>query len=152
MLHKDFREFLELLNKHNVKFLVVGGYAVAVHGYPRYTGNLDIFIAADSANAAATAMAIQAFGFSESEVDSQLFMNPKSIVEIGREPLKLHVMNSISGITFDECYSKRVVITEDCLDIPFIGYEELIQNKSSTTRGKDRVDVEELTRIRTRKI
>ena len=146
MLPKDFRDFLSLLAKHNVRHLVVGGYAVAVHGYPRYTGGLDVFIALDPQTADAVAAAFHEFGFSSADIDSRTFLTPKSIVEVGSEPLKLQVMNAISGVAFAEAYQRRQIVRMDDLDVPFIGYEDLLRNKSATGRSKDQVDVEELER------
>ncbi|MEI6514510.1 MAG: nucleotidyltransferase [bacterium] len=148
MLHKDFHDFLALLAKHKVRHLVVGGYAVAVYGYPRYTGDLDVFIAMDPQTAASVADAFCEFGFSRMEVDARTFLMPKSIVEVGHEPLKLQVMNAISGVAFDEAYERRETVKIDDLEVPFIGYDDLIRNKSATGRGKDKVDVEELERRR----
>ena len=144
MLHKDFLDFLALLAKHKVQHLVVGGYAVAVHGYPRYTGGLDVFIALDPQTAKSVAAAFYEFGFSKSDINAETFLIPKSIVEIGHEPLKLQVMNAISGVLFAEAYDRRQMVRIDKLDVPFIGYADLIRNKSATGRGKDKVDVEEL--------
>ena len=110
MLHKDFRDFLALLAEHKVRHLVVGGYAVAVHGYPRYTGDLDIFIALDPSTAEAVTAAFIDFGFSDADINADTFLIPKSIVEVGHEPLKLHVMNSISGVAFDEAYANRQTV------------------------------------------
>ncbi|MDP6810274.1 MAG: nucleotidyltransferase [Kiritimatiellia bacterium] len=148
MLHKDFRDFLALLAEHKVRHLVVGGYAVAVHGYPRYTGDLAIFIALDPSTAEAVTEAFIDFGFSEADINADTFLIPKSIVEVGHEPLKLHVMNSISGVAFDDAYANRQTVQIDNLDVPFIGYEDLVRNKAATGRGKDRVDIDELARRR----
>jgi len=148
MLHKDFHDFLALLTAHKVRYLVVGGYAVAVHGYPRYTGDLDVFIALDSQTAEAVAGAFYEFGFSKADIDFRTFLIPKSVVEVGHEPLKLHVMNAISGVAFDDAYARRQTVQLDDLDVPFIGYEDLVRNKSATGRGKDKVDIEELERRR----
>lgn len=137
-----------LLAKHKVRHLVVGGYAVAVYGYPRYTGDLDVFIAFDSQTAEAVADAFYEFGFSKDDLDASAFLIPKSIVEVGHEPLKLQVMNAISGVSFDDAYDRRQTMRVDELDVPFIGYEDLVRNKSATGRGKDKVDVEELERRR----
>jgi len=148
MLHKEFREFLALLAGHKARHLVVGGYAVAVHGYPRYTGDLDVFIAMDPQTAEAVTAALLEFGFAASDVDASLFLVPNSIVEIGREPLKLHIMNAVTGVDFVDAYAHRHTVQIDNLDVPFISYEDLLTNKSATGRGKDRVDVEELKRRR----
>lgn len=146
MLNKDFHDFLSLLAAHNVRHLVVGGYAVALHGYPRYTGDLDVFIALDPVSAKGVVGALREFGFDLAEVDEALFLTPKSIVEMGREPLKLQIMNAISGVEFDEAYPNRRMVRLDNLEVPFIGYEDLLRNKSATGRGKDFVDVDELRR------
>ena len=148
MLHKDFCDFLSLLAKHKVRHLVVGGYAVAMHGYPRYTGDLDIFIALDPQTAESVAAAFYEFGFSKGDIDAGTFLIPKSIVEIGHEPLKLQVMNAISGVAFDAAYERRQMVRIDEIEVPFIGYADLILNKSATGRSKDKVDVEELERRR----
>lgn len=136
MLHKEFRDFLSLLAKHKARYLVVGGYAVALHGYPRYTGDLDIFIALDRQTASSVADAFHEFGFSKKELDVRVFLEPKSIVEVGREPLKLHVMNAISGVSFEEAYDRRHTVCLDGLDVPFIGFEDLVRNKSATGAAK----------------
>ncbi len=146
MLNKDFHDFLSLLAKHNVRHLVVGGYAVALHGYPRYTGDLDVFIALDPASASGVAAALRDFGFALDDADEALFLNPRSIVEMGREPLKLQIMNAISGVQFEEAYPNRMTVRIGDLNVPFIGYQDLLRNKSVTGRGKDKVDVEELRR------
>ena len=146
MLNKDFHDFLSLLARHKVRHLVVGGYAVALHGYPRYTGDLDVFIALDPASAKGVAAALRDFGFALDDADETLFLNPRSIVEMGREPLKLQIMNAISGVQFEEAYPNRQTVRIGDLDVPFIGYQDLLRNKSATGRGKDKVDVEELRR------
>ena len=144
ILHKDLKEFLGLLNKHKVRYLVVGGYAVGAHGYPRYTGDLDVFVDAEPQNAARVVRAFQEFGFDLPELNEASFVQPRRIVEVGREPVKLQVMTSISGVSFAECYANRLDVELDALMVPFIGYAELIKNKSATGRDKDRVDVREL--------
>jgi hypothetical protein len=148
MLNKDFKDFLLLLAKHEVPHLVVGGYAVALYGYPRYTGDLDVFIALDEPTAKGVLGALREFGFPVTEEDLALFLAPRSIVELGREPLKLQIMNTISGVRFDDAYRNRQMVSLEGLDVPFISFEDLLTNKSATGRGKDRVDVEELKRRR----
>ena len=99
----------------------------------------------------AVAAAFHEFGFSQKEIDARIFLEPKSIVEVGREPLKLHVMNAISGVTFEEAYERRENVRLNGIDVPFIGFEDLVRNKAATGRGKDRVDAEELNRRRNAK-
>lgn len=146
LIHKDLKDFLRLLNAHSVRYLIVGGYAVAVHGYPRYTGDLDVFVEATPENAQKLVHVFKEFGFDVPELRAPIFVYPTSIVEIGREPVKLQVMSSISGVTFEECLRNRIDIAIDELLVPFIGYEQLLKNKSATGRDKDRVDVTELKR------
>lgn len=103
-LHADFADFLRLLNAHEVRYLVVGGYAVAFHGHPRYTGDLDIFVEASFENAARLIEVYAAFGFDRTEMKPALFTTPDNVVRIGHEPVRLEVLTSISGVAFaDVC-------------------------------------------------
>lgn len=144
MLPNPFKEFIELLEKNEVKYLVVGGYAVAAHGYPRYTGDLDIFVAIGPDQAKRIITTYREFGFTDLGVEETDFLQDDMIVEIGREPLKIQVMTGISGVKFEECYPSRKIIEFSGKEIPFISFDHLILNKSATKRGKDKVDVEEL--------
>lgn len=148
ILHKDLKEFLRLLAAHKVRHLVVGGYAVGVHGYPRYTGDLDVFIDATSDNAARIVGVFREFGFNLPQETQAALSQPERILDIGREPVKIQVMTSISGVGFDECLAGCLWIAVDDLSVPFIGLEQLIKNKSATGRDKDRVDVSELSKPR----
>jgi len=142
MLPKPFREFIELLEKNQVKYLVIGGYAVSVHGYPRYTGDLDIFIAIDSKNSRGILKTFRDFGFTDLEINESDFLEADTIVEIGREPLKIQVMNEISGVSFEEAESTKILVSVDGMKVPFISLDILIKNKLSTKRDKDRIDAE----------
>lgn len=146
MLPTVFKEFIELLEENRVKFLIVGGYAVAMHGYPRYTGDLDIFIAIENQSAYGALKTFRDFGFTDLEIEETDFLKEDMIVEIGREPLKIQVMTGISGVTFEECYREKVIVEVDELSVPFISYDKIVINKSSTKRSKDKVDVEELVK------
>ena len=151
MLNRHFLEFLELLEKHRVEFLVVGGYAVGVHGFPRYTGDLDVFVATSRSNAEALVEVFAEFGFASLDLKSEDFLEPDTIVEIGREPIKIQVLTGIDGVTFDRCRQDRVIVEMAGLSVPFIGFDSLIANKSATPRAKDKIDLEELRRIRAEK-
>jgi predicted nucleotidyltransferase len=133
-----------LLNAHSVRYLVVGGYAVAYHGYVRATGDLDIFVEDSPQNAAALVTALKAFGFDAPELSPELFTRPKSLVRLGQEPVKLELMNSISGVDFAGCYRSRVVAEIDGVAVSFINLPELLVNKRATGRLKDQADAEEL--------
>jgi predicted nucleotidyltransferase len=145
-LHKDFADFLKQLNAHSVRYLVVGGYAVAAHGHPRYTGDLDVFVEATSANAEALVAAYRAFGFDPPELQPALFIASDNIVRLGVEPVRLEVMTSISGVTFADAYPRRLEIELGGLKVPFISYDDLLKNKKAAGRAKDQADVEALRR------
>jgi predicted nucleotidyltransferase len=143
-LHKDFADFLRLLNERKVRYVVVGGYAVAYHGYPRYTGDLDVFVESSSENAARLIGVYGEFGFNIADMRPEMFTTPENVVRIGHEPVRLEVLTSISGVTFAEAYVGRIEVRLEDLVVPFISYPDLIMNKKSTGRRKDLVDAEEL--------
>jgi predicted nucleotidyltransferase len=148
MFNKHFLDFLRLLESHKVEFVVVGGYAVGVHGFPRYTGDLDIFIAISRENADRLIGVFREFGFSSLDLKPEDFLEPDVVVEIGREPMKIQVLTGIDGISFERCRSDRILVDVSGLQIPFIGFDSLLANKAASPRSKDRIDLEELTRIR----
>src|SRR4030042_2877192 len=106
-LHPDFKDFLRLLNSHIVEYLVVGGYAVGYHGYPRATGDLDIWIAVSDANAERTMRTLQAFGMPELETTKRLFTEKDKVVRMGVPPVRIEVITGATGVEFNECYSGR---------------------------------------------
>ena len=148
MLNKNFREFLKLLIENDVRFVVVGGYAVGVHGFPRYTGDMDVFVALDAQNASRIAAVFDAFGFGELGVSAADFQQENSIVEIGREPNKIRVLTGIDGVHFNGVYENRIEVDLDGLRVPFIGIDDLLKNKQASGRSKDLIDLEELRRIK----
>jgi predicted nucleotidyltransferase len=143
-LPPDFLDFIRLLNDHGVEYLIVGGYAVAVYGYVRYTGDIDFFIAINPTNAERMVKVFNLFGLSQPDINADLFMDPGKILRIGSEPMRLEVLNQISGVDFDECYRNRKIIDVEGFPVNFVGYSELLKNKSSTGREKDVADVSEL--------
>ncbi len=143
-LPHDFRDFLRLLNRYRVKYLVVGGYSVAFHGYPRYTGDLDIFVAISPGNAAALVKVFQAFGFADGGPAPAAFQQRGHVIRIGREPMRLEILNEIDGVTFAECYARRTRARLDNLTVNFIGLDDLLKNKRRANRPKDRADVDVL--------
>jgi hypothetical protein len=148
MLNRHFLDFLGLLEKHKVEYLVVGGYAVGVHGFPRFTGNLDIFVAMSRENAGRMLEVFGEFGFASLNLAPADFLEPDMVVEIGREPIKIQVLTGIDGISFDRCRRDRILVEESGLQIPFIGLDSLLANKAASPRSRDRIDLEELTRLR----
>ena len=143
-LHNDFADFLRLLNERNVRYIVVGGYAVAYHGYPRYTGDLDVFVEASPENAARLVEVYGEFGFDRSALKPAMFIVPDNVVRIGHEPVRLEVLTSITGVAFADAYVRRIEVEVNGLSVPFISLVDLIKNKLATGRGKDRVDAETL--------
>ncbi|HUG12600.1 MAG TPA: nucleotidyltransferase [Opitutaceae bacterium] len=147
-LNKHFREFIELLEKHGASFLIVGGYAVGFHGFPRYTGDLDVFVAISEENAERLVRVMAEFGFGDIGLTSRDFLDPETIIEIGREPIKIQLLTGIDGVAFERCLQHRVEFNDAGLRIPFISLDDLIENKAASPRPKDRIDLEELKRLR----
>ena len=143
-LHNDFADFLRLLNERNVRYIVVGGYAVAYHGYPRYTGDLDVFVEASPENAVRLVEVYGEFGFDRTALKPAMFIVPDNVVRIGHEPVRLEVLTSITGVAFADAYIRRIHVEVNGLDVPFIALVDLLKNKLATGRGKDRVDAEAL--------
>ncbi|MGA2693666.1 MAG: nucleotidyltransferase [Opitutaceae bacterium] len=148
MLNKHFQDFLGLLEKHHVEYVIVGGYAVGVHGFPRYTGDMDVFVAISAENAGRLVDVFNEFGFTSLGLKPSDFLEPDTVVEVGREPMKIQVLTGIDGVSFEKCRSDRMVVNLSGLQVPFIGFESLLANKAASPRSKDRIDLEELTRLR----
>lgn len=143
-LPKDFKEFLSLLRSHGVRYLLIGGHAVAYHGYPRATGDMDIWIALHPENAQKVVDTLRDFGFDTPDLAPDLFLQDESMVRMGNVPMRIELLTSISGVTFDECYSNRVVDTLDGVEVSIISLADLKANKQASGRYKDLMDLEEL--------
>ncbi len=141
-LPKDFREFLALLEQNSVEYLLIGGYAVGIHGYPRTTNDMDIYVPVNSANTARVIETLQEFGFSEASID--LLDQPSSMIRLGVAPHKLEITNFIDGVSFEECYAKRMRASIDGLEINLISLADLRLNKRASGRNKDLADLENL--------
>lgn len=141
----DLREFIELLNSHDVHYVIVGGYAVAYHGYPRMTGDIDFFIEVSSENAHKLESAIVAFGFGGLGLTSEDFLQPGIVVQLGYPPNRIDLLTGISGATFAEAWEKRVETEFDGLPMVFIDKSTLIANKAATGRPKDLADLDVLS-------
>jgi hypothetical protein len=141
---RDFREFLSLLNRHRVKYLVIGGYAVGYHGYPRYTGDIDIFVATSPENGKGLVKVFREFGFADDHLAPEFFCDYGQVIRLGREPMKLEIVNKIDGVTFAECYARRERARLEDLRVNFIAYEDLLKNKRASGRHKDLQDLEVL--------
>ena len=144
VLNKDFREFIELLNSHNVQYLVIGGYAVAFHGYPRYTKDLDIWISTDIENAGNIISALKDFGFGSMEIKEDDLTKPDRIIQLGYPPNRIDLITTAEGLKFHECYPLRIETEIEGLRIDFIDLENLKNNKRTTGRHQDLADLEHL--------
>lgn len=144
MLSQDFKEFVELLIKNNVEYLIVGGYAVGIHGHPRYTGDLDIWLNPTPQNAKKIVECVNQFGFSSFGLTIADFTTEGNIIQLGHPPLRIDLLTNIDGVTFIECYENKKVVDIDELQINFIGYNDLLKNKRKSGRAKDIDDLENL--------
>ena len=144
MLSQDFREFIELLNSNEVRYLIVGGYAVAVHGYPRYTKDLDVWIYADSENVEKLISALKQFGFGSLGLTPDDFLTPDQVIQLGYPPNRIDLLTSLKGVEFNNAYESRDQIEIDGLFADFVDLENLKKNKASTGRPQDIADLENL--------
>ncbi len=144
---KDFLDFLKLLAEQEVRYLVVGGYALSYHGYVRFTGDLDIFVEVSEENSKRLSEVFLGFGFS-SGFDSSLFSEKGKMVRIGTPPMRLEILTEISGVEFEDAYEFAEVLDYEGIEITFIDFNNLIRNKRSAGRPKDISDVQELLESR----
>jgi predicted nucleotidyltransferase len=144
-LPSDFKEFLSLLRSHGVRYLLIGGYAVIYHGFPRATGDMDIWIAVDPENAQRMVDTIRDFGFATPDLAPALFLQDNSMVRMGNVPVRIEILTRISGVGFEDCYRDRIVDTMDGVEVSLISLRDLLANKRASGRHKDLMDIEELS-------
>ena len=144
LLTADFKEFLRLLNVNHVDYLLVGAYAVGLHGYPRATIDLDVWVNPTPGNAPLVISALREFGFDAPTIEPQLFMNPRSIVRFGVPPFRIEIMTAIDGVTYGDCWKNRETFDMDGLAVPVISLADLKTNKLAAGRHKDLNDLENL--------
>jgi predicted nucleotidyltransferase len=144
MLNQDFREFIRLLNDNQVRYLVVGGYAVALHGYPRYTKDIDIWIELAQENAAHIVEALEQFGFGSLGLKEGDFLVEDQIVQLGYAPNRIDIITTLPGVTFADCYDKRLSVEIDGVKVNFIDLDDLRKNKKASGRLQDLADLENL--------
>ncbi|MBI5115121.1 hypothetical protein HZA56_01465 [Candidatus Poribacteria bacterium] len=128
-LHPDFKDFLRFLNSNGVEYLIVGGYAVGYHGYPRATGDMDIWIGISEWNAEKAAKALRDFGMPEEQVSKQMFLEKDKVIRIGVPPVRLEIITGASGVDFPCCYSRKKSMDIDGIPVNFISLEDLRANK-----------------------
>lgn len=150
-LAKDFEDFIRLLNKHKVQYMIVGGYALAFHGKPRYTGDIDIWIGISEKNATKLLKVIKDFGLNSLGFTKEDFLKEGYISQIGRPPLRIDIINSIDGVTFEEAFKGMQDINLDGLIVSYIGLGDFIKNKQATGRKKDLADIKEIRKGKTKK-
>ena len=143
-LPPDFKEFLKLLNAHQVEYLLIGGYAVGYYGYPRATADMDIWIAVHPANAERVVAALKEFGFDLPELSPQLFLKEWQVIRLGVPPIRIELATTISGVNFSECYAQRVVDVLDGVKVSLISLKHLKANKKASGRHQDLSDLEKL--------
>ncbi len=143
-LPTDFKEFLQLLNTYEVKYLLVGGYAVGYHGYPRATLDMGIWVDRTPLNAKKLVSVLKKFGFEVDELKETLFTAENKIIRMGVPPLRIEILTTLSGVEFEECYNSRVVDTLDNTEINFINLSHLKKNKRAAKRHRDLDDLEHL--------
>ena len=144
MFNPDFREFITLLNKNEAKYMIVGGYAVGIHGHPRYTGDLDIWLLPSQENARKIVKVIEAFGFGSLGISKKDLSTEGLVIQLGYPPLRIDLLTSIDGVNFEECYPNRITTEIEGLPINFISYDDLIKNKKASGRHQDLGDIENL--------
>jgi len=143
-LPSDFKEFLKLLNAHQVEYLLIGGYAVGYHGYPRATVDMDIWIAMNPVNSQKIVTVLKEFGFGLPELSSELFQKEWQIIRLGVPPVRIELATTLSGVDFNECYAERVVDILDGIKVNLISLKHLKINKTASGRHQDLADLENL--------
>ncbi len=141
---RDFEEFFALLNKNEVRYLVIGGYAFAIHAHPRFTDDIDVFIATTKTNAKKLMKALDEFGFGNVGLTVEDLLRPDYVIQLGYPPLRIDLLTSISRVSFSEAWKRRVHVRFGKQRVWFISKRDLIESKKGTGRKKDRRDLDEL--------
>ena len=144
MLTKDFKEFVELLNSNGVEYLIVGGYALAAYGHPRYTGDLDFWVGCDPDNAVRVLAALEQFGFGSLGITLSDLTTPAQVIQLGYPPRRIDLLTSIDGVEFGPAFGRRVDVAVDGVQLHFISLPDFKRNKRATGRHQDLADLESL--------
>ena len=144
MLNQDFKEFIQLLNENQVKYLVIGGYAVAIHGHPRYTKDIDIWIEISEDNANKLVTTLIQFGFESLGVTTQDFQTANQIIQLGYPPNRIDLITNPDGIDFQTCYDSKIEVNLNDVPVKFINLDNLKKNKLASGRLQDLADLENL--------
>lgn len=144
MLNPDFHDILSEFVNADVEFMLVGAYALAAHGFPRATGDIDLWVRCSEENARKIMMALARFGAPLSKITEQDFMTEGTVVQIGVAPRRIDVLTRIDGVEFEEAWLERILVQVDGLQVPVLSREHLLRNKRMTGRAKDRTDARRL--------
>jgi hypothetical protein len=147
MLTSDFKEFAELLNSSGVEYLVVGGYALAAYGHPRYTGDLDFWIGSNEGNADRVLAALSQFGFGGLGITKEDLAKPDQVIQLGYPPGRIDLLTSIDGVSFADCYPRRMTVMVDGVALDFISLEDFKINKKAVGRHRDLADLDALAAL-----
>lgn len=143
-VHPDFRELLALFNGQKVEYIIVGAYALAYHGAPRFTGDIDVYVRPTPENAARILKALEAFGFGSLGLKSEDFQKPEQVIQLGVPPVRIDLITSITGVTWEQAAAGRVCGKYGDVDVCYLGRDEYAENKRATGRKKDVADLEAL--------
>ncbi len=143
-LPKDFSDFLRLLNLRQAEYLLIGGWAVGYYGYPRSTGDMDIWVSRTDENALKLVEVLKEFGFNIPELSLKLFSKENHVTRVGVPPLRIELLTTISGVSFEECFKNRLIVLFDDVNVNLINLNDLKKNKSAAKRFKDLDDLENL--------
>jgi predicted nucleotidyltransferase len=143
-LHKDVREFIALCLSQKVEFLLVGGYALAFHGAPRFTEDIDLMVLVSPGNADRLFRVLHEFGFGEAGICRDDFLEPNQVIQLGRAPNRIDLLTGISGVNWQEAWASRIPVNLDGFEVHAIGRDQLIRNKEATGRPQDLADIARL--------
>ena len=141
-IQKDYKELLELFNAHKVEYLIVGGYALAFHGAPRFTGDMDLFVKPDSTNAQRILTALEEFGMASLDLSQSDFTSPDNVIQIGVPPVRVDIMTSITAVDWEKAESGKVPGNYGDTQVYFIGRDDFVANKRALGRKRDLADLE----------
>lgn len=141
---RDFKEFLRLLHDHDVDYLLVGGFAVALHGYARTTADIDVWVSRERDNAERIVACLKEFGFDLPDLTPEVFLEPDRVIRMGNAPLRIEILTDIDGVAFDECRHRAIVHDLEGGDVRVISLEDLKRNKRASGRPKDLDDLSHL--------
>jgi hypothetical protein len=144
VLNSDYKDMLQVLLDNGVRFLLVGAYAMGAHGYPRATGDIDIWVESTAENSERVYRSMAAFGAPLHEIDETTFVKAGVVFQIGVAPRRIDIMSAISGVEFDQAYQHRRTVEIEGMSIPILSYDDLVRNKRATGRDKDRLDADRL--------